>query len=375
VYAAISLQPFSNLKEEFMIRLVKGTGAFLVLLFWVTLTSQLFAQQRCGVERWSVKTGTDADVQNVGLSNPPQPATIAQLIALPPPNPIPKDNRVTPTETTVFVVNATLTDYKLEGGSKGDSDYHLVLQDDQGNTMVAEIPSPHCVDNSSPFAAKVANARAEFDSQLTAGPSFQTANIPVQVTGVGFFDFAHGQHGAAPNVIELHPVLDIIFNPQQQNNNGDFALSLPSSTVHIAQGGSSTIPVTTSTTGGNVPNIVLSTSGLPTGISGDFTPIGNGKSTLSLTAAGTAPTGTFPFTVTGTAGTKSHSQIVSLDVSGTTQPPTEEWEYQVISANSEQDVITQANKLGADDWEMVSAVKVSGTPAWRAFFKRTKRNF
>ena len=27
------------------------------------------------------------------------------------------------------------------------------------------------------------------------------------VTGVGFFDFIHGQTGVAPNGIELHPVL------------------------------------------------------------------------------------------------------------------------------------------------------------------------
>jgi len=27
------------------------------------------------------------------------------------------------------------------------------------------------------------------------------------ITGVGFFDFDHGQTGVAPNAIELHPVL------------------------------------------------------------------------------------------------------------------------------------------------------------------------
>jgi hypothetical protein len=27
------------------------------------------------------------------------------------------------------------------------------------------------------------------------------------VTGVAFFDFLHGQTGAAPNGIELHPIL------------------------------------------------------------------------------------------------------------------------------------------------------------------------
>jgi len=73
--------------------------------------------QRCGVERWSVKTGTDANATQVDLANP-KPATIADLIALTPPNPIPRDSRVAPTENTVFVVKALLTDYKLEGGSR-----------------------------------------------------------------------------------------------------------------------------------------------------------------------------------------------------------------------------------------------------------------
>jgi hypothetical protein len=36
-------------------------------------------------------------------------------------------------------------------------------------------------------------------------------NQPVQITGVGFFDFIHGQTGVAPNGIELHPVLSISF--------------------------------------------------------------------------------------------------------------------------------------------------------------------
>jgi hypothetical protein len=42
-------------------------------------------------------------------------------------------------------------------------------------------------------------------------PLFQTAidPTPARITGVGFFDRAHGATGAAPNVIELHPVLKV----------------------------------------------------------------------------------------------------------------------------------------------------------------------
>jgi hypothetical protein len=42
-------------------------------------------------------------------------------------------------------------------------------------------------------------------------PLFQTAITPMaaRITGVGFFDRAHGATGAAPNVIELHPILKV----------------------------------------------------------------------------------------------------------------------------------------------------------------------
>ncbi len=330
--------------------------------------------QRCGQERWSVKTGTDPDSGRVDLSGR-QTTTIAQLIALSPPRPIPATTRVSPTETTVFVVNATLTDYKLEGGSHGDSDYHLVLQDEQGNTMVAEIPSPGCVASGSPFAVPIASARAKFDSRLTATSSFQNANVSVQVTGVGFFDFAHGQHGAAPNVIELHPILDIVFNPQTDGG-ADFSLLVPSSTIPIAQGGSSSIVISTSPLHGALPNVTLSTSGLPSGVTSHLTSLGSGKSTLTVTASAATSAGAFPITITGSAAGKSHSQIVTLNITPSSSTPVmQEWEYQVVSANSEQEVIDQANKLGSQEWELVSVVKVQATPAWRAFFKRIKRDF
>lgn len=161
----------------------------------------------CGVERWSVKTGTDPDAGQINLQST-TPTTIAALDAIPAPSSLPADSRISPTETTVYQISATLTEYKLED----DSDYHLVLSDASGNTMIAEIPDPSCVGSSSPLAADIKNSRGEFDAQYTPDGSFQTANVPVTVTGVGFFDFDHGQTGVAPNAIELHAVLDVQFN-------------------------------------------------------------------------------------------------------------------------------------------------------------------
>jgi len=160
----------------------------------------------CGVERWSVKTGTDADASLINLQSITQ-TTIASLSSLPAPTTLPANNRIQPTETTVFQVQATLTEYKLEP----DSDYHLVLSDGSGNTMISEIPSPACVGSTSVLLPGIQNARSEFDARYTVTSSFQTANVPVIVTGVGFFDFFHGQTGVAPNGIELHAVIDVNF--------------------------------------------------------------------------------------------------------------------------------------------------------------------
>jgi hypothetical protein len=135
------------------------------------------------------------------------PTTIANLTGLPKPASLPSNNRIAPTETTVYSITATLTLYKHET----DADYHVVLSDG-ARTMIVESADLGCVGPGSPLATGIQNARTELDAQLTPTSSFKSANVPVTVTGVGFFDFLHGQTGVAPNGIELHPLLDVRFN-------------------------------------------------------------------------------------------------------------------------------------------------------------------
>jgi uncharacterized membrane protein len=286
-----------------------------VLASLVLSSTPIWSQ--CGVERWSVKTGTDADAGLVNLSSSTD-TTIANMIAFPTPSTIPSNNRISPEETTVWVINATLTLYKLES----DSDYHLVIQDASGNTMITEIPSPSCVGSTSPFLPSITSARSKFDAMLTATTSFQTANIPVQVTGVGMFDFPHGQTGAAPNQIELHPVLDIIFNP---STTPDFALSASPGSVSVNQGSTGSSTITTTALQGFNSAISFSATGLPSGVTATFNPAsvaapGNGSSTLTFSASSTAATGTANVTVTGSGAGISHTLTVPLTVNATTAP-------------------------------------------------------
>src|SRR5262249_18007831 len=105
-----------------------------------------------------------------------------------------------------------------------DSDEHLVLGDAQQHSLIAEVPFPPCVGTGGNDLMKCAStrARAAVDNQF--GASISTTpfypNVPVTVVGIGFFDEIHGQHGVAPNGIELHPVLAICFgldcNPYAQ---------------------------------------------------------------------------------------------------------------------------------------------------------------
>jgi hypothetical protein len=182
--------------------------------------------------------------------------------------------------------------------------------------MIAEIPAPSCVNAGSPFASGVSQARATFDSMFNATTSFKTANVPVQITGVGMFDFLHGQTGVAPNGIELHSVLKLVFNP---TTNSDFAISASPTAVSAAPGTFVNTTVSTSITGSFNSAVSLSASGLPSGASATFTPTsiaapGAGSSTLKL-SAGTAAVGTYTVTVTGTGGGKTHSTTVSFTVS------------------------------------------------------------
>jgi len=175
---------------------------------------ELFA--RCGVQRWDVKTGKDAPAAAIDLSSP-TPTTIAFLTDLtrfPPPHPWPPSSRIAPEETTFWTLDATLDMYKFENDPQsGDSDYHLVIKDDAGNTMVAEIPFPGCVQGSA-WVSQITQARATFDAKFTATSTPKSGqNTPVRITGIAMFDkTAHGS-GHSPNGMEIHPVLSIIFNP------------------------------------------------------------------------------------------------------------------------------------------------------------------
>lgn len=157
------------------------------------LLSSLAQIVRPGVERWDVKTGTDAAALTIPMT--PIPSTIAALIALPAPS---RPTVRTAAECVIYSVPAMIVMWKIET----DGDFHIRAVDELGNSFVCEIPDPDFVGPSSPWLAQIAAARARF--QIGAA-----INVPVLLTGVCFFDKIHGVVGAAPSGVELHPLLRI----------------------------------------------------------------------------------------------------------------------------------------------------------------------
>jgi hypothetical protein len=340
----------------------KFAGPLLFVLSLVLIPSPILAQ--CGVERWSVKTGTDADVGLINLASSTA-QTIVTMRSWTAPNPIPANNRVSPFETTQWVLNATLTQYKLES----DSDYHLVLSDASGNTMIAEIPSPSCVGAGSPFGPGITNSRNQFDARFTATTSFQTANIPVQIRGVGMFDFLHGQTGVAPNGIEIHPVLNIVFNPTA----ADFTIAAAPSALSVVQGTSSTSTISTSISGSFNSAISLSASGLPAGASASFSPIsiaapGSGSSTATIITSATTPAGTYPVTITGSGGGTTHTASITLTVTASGGGGTEA----IVDGGFESATVTGNSAPG---WTGTTNISGDSTIAFHGSFPHGGTNY
>ncbi|HEX7833415.1 MAG TPA: hypothetical protein VF787_27440 [Thermoanaerobaculia bacterium] len=169
------------------------------------------AHAMCPVSRAKVKSVTDANAAQVNAIA--FPGVIALLRTLPSTRPLPQDGRIAPTENTIYSVTATLVAYRLTT----EDEIELVLSDDQRRTIIATIPSADCGGGAaSRFYSAMSGARAEFERRLTPSSEYQEIAQPVEVQGVGFFNFMQGQRGLAPNGLSLYPVTSIDFTPSFQ---------------------------------------------------------------------------------------------------------------------------------------------------------------
>jgi hypothetical protein len=99
----------------------------------------------------------------------------------------------------------------------------------------------------------------------------------------------------------------------------DFSISVSPSTVSVTAGSGGTATVSTAVTAGSAGSVALSTSGVPSGATASLNPASvtaGGSSTLTLSTTSGTVAGTYPITITGVEGSKTHTVSVSLVVSG-----------------------------------------------------------
>ena len=110
-------------------------------------------------------------------------------------------------EEQAVTVQCTITAFVRED----DKDIHLILVDNSGDSMIAEIPSTECMEvAASAYASEFNTASVWVTNNLgTPGSDFKNVNKAATITGVLFQDFDHGQDGHAKNYREIHPVTKI----------------------------------------------------------------------------------------------------------------------------------------------------------------------
>jgi hypothetical protein len=172
---------------------------------WAPATSAAtggFPQTACGDWRWAVKTGADAS--RLKVDRHAVTVTVRYLRTRPKPSAYPQDRRIRPTELHTFQIDRVrLVAFKEED----DSDYHLIIKDSAGRTIITEIPAPRCVRAISPWRTDIASVRSYFNHHYAVTRYWKDAHATIDIRGLGFFDELHGQAGVAPNGIELHPVI------------------------------------------------------------------------------------------------------------------------------------------------------------------------
>jgi hypothetical protein len=158
----------------------------------------------CGAERWSIKTLTDPQAGQINFK--PVSTTVRAMRKLERPAHLSR-SRIAPVEFQSYRVDAELVTAILEK----DSDIHLVITDSDHpsarKTMIVELPDPGCTVGAFGRPA-ITRARKAFETACgVPSRSGWALDGRATITGVGFWDFKHGQTGVAPNAIELHPVV------------------------------------------------------------------------------------------------------------------------------------------------------------------------
>ncbi|MBV8757976.1 MAG: pre-peptidase C-terminal domain-containing protein [Deltaproteobacteria bacterium] len=248
-----------------------------------------------------------------------------------------------PDNNTIYMINFPAGKTITQGGSSscvggGFCAYHGTLKIGSQNVYYGVLPD---MSSSSGCASGCGNSTTFNNQTSVASHELIEAVTDAEVglsTTVGpplaWYDQTNGEIGDICNAQQgtfvggdgVTYTIQQEFSNQQNNcittrsvsSTPDFGIADSPSSTTLAPGATATVNVTTSKINNSTQSITLSVSGLPSGVTGSFSPAtvtAGGSSTLTLTASSTA-SGSGTATITGTSGSTSHSATESVTVSG-----------------------------------------------------------
>ena len=160
---------------------------------------------QCGVARWPVKTLSDPGEREIDFV--PIPTLVERLRRLHRPTVRSKTKRIKSVETTAYRIHVSLVAMKRQP----DHDIDLVVAESRrrSDTMVTAFPDVACRGaKGSRQRTNMQRARSALVTQCV-NPTIAETRLTgtATITGIAFFGDTVGL-GAAPNGIQLHPVLD-----------------------------------------------------------------------------------------------------------------------------------------------------------------------
>lgn len=172
-------------------------------------------ESSCAGPRWPVKTLADPAAGSVDLVHV-QSGSVAALRELAVSSVGKAAPRVSGTETALVRVTADLVSARVS--PDGDLAVVVAVPGSRGQSMTVEFPDPRCLTAATPAAARSGAVAARRTFEQACG-RFGTAKTALSGTatlaGVRFIDTPHklkngvNARQAAPNEVELHPVLAV----------------------------------------------------------------------------------------------------------------------------------------------------------------------
>jgi len=209
---------------------------------------------------------------------------------------------VTSAPVPAFTLTASPTSVSVAQGSSGGSTLTTTVSGGF-NSAIALIASGQPSGVTATFNPASIAAPGSGTSTLTLAVASTTATgtYTITVTGTG-----GGITHTATVTLTVTPA-----------SVGTYTISVSPTSGYLHRGQSGYAVVTITGSGGFAGTVALSATGVPSGVTGVFSPTsitGSGTSDFTLTVSQSAHTGTYPITITGKSGSTSHSTTLTFQV-------------------------------------------------------------